>query len=256
MFNPKGSNKAVKTNEEIKIMKSAGQICAQALKKVLENVHVGQSCFVLDKIAQETINERGATSSFMTVDDYQWTICTTVNDQVVHGIPKERVLKKGDIVGIDIGALFEGFHSDMATTVGVGDIDPDTKKFLAVGRKTLKEAITKAKIGNRVGDISEAIQKGIEQAGYNVVKNLTGHGIGRQLHEDPIIPCFGKRGIGPKILENMVLAIEIIYTQGSSQVKLEKDNWTIVTSDGSLGGLFEQTVAVTQNGPIVLTPYL
>lgn len=245
----------VKTGEEIELMKISGKICSEVLKKVIEKVKIGVSCKNLDEIARNEIGKRGAGSSFMTVDDYRWTICTTVNEEVVHGTPKKRKLQEGDILGIDIGALYKGYHSDMAVSLGVGKIAEEKQKFLEVGKKTLKWAIDKARIGNRIGDISWAVQDGIESRGYSVVRNLTGHGIGKELHEDPIVPCFGKKGTGPKILENMVLAIEVIYTQGAGEVKLGKDGWTISSSDGSLGGLFEQTIAITKNGPIVLTPY-
>lgn len=237
-------------------MKISGKINAQALKKVLENVKVGVTCFALDKIAKQEIEKRGASPSFMTVDNYKWTICTTLNEQVVHGIPTKQPLKDGDILGIDIGALYYGFHSDMAITVPICKVSPAVENFLKVGKKTLEKAISCAKIGNRIGDISATIQRNIESAGYSIVKSLTGHGIGRELHEEPMIPGFGKSKTGPKIRQNMVLAIEVIYNQGSGDVKLEKDNWTITSVDGSLAGLFEQTVAVTKNGPIVLTPYL
>lgn len=246
----------VKTDKEIELMKISGSICARALKKVLENVRQGITTGELDQIAKEAIEKGHASSSFMTVEDYQYTICTTINDQVVHGIPGKSQLKDGDILGIDIGALYMGFHSDMAISVPVGKVTDSVKNFLAVGKKTLEKAITMVKVGDRIGDISATIQSGIEEAGYSVVKSLTGHGVGRKLHEEPFIPGFGKIGTGPKILENMVLAIEVIYTQGSDQVKLEKDGWTISSVDGSFGGLFEQTVAVSKNGPIVLTPYL
>ena len=248
--------KLVKSENEIELMKISGKISAQVLKKVLENVKIGVTCFALDKIARQEIEKKGATPSFMTVDDYKWTICTTVNQQVVHGIPNKQPLKNGDILGVDIGALYHGCHSDMAITIPIGKVSPAVEKFLEVGKKTLEKAISCAKIGNRIGDISATIQQGIESAGYSIVKSLTGHGIGRELHEEPMIPGFGKSGTGPKILENMVLAIEVIYTQGSGEVKLEKDNWTISSVDGSLAGLFEQTVLITGNGPIVLTPYL
>ena len=256
MENLKVSSSVVKTNQEIELMKISGRICAQALKKVLENVKIGVTCFALDKIAKQEIEKKGATPSFMTVDNYKWTICTTVNQQVVHGIPNKQSLKNGDILGIDIGALYHDFHSDMAITIPIGKISPAVEKFLATGKKTLEKAIDCARIGNRIGDISATIQRNIESAGYSIVKSLTGHGIGRELHEEPMIPGFGKSGTGPKILENMVLAIEVIYTQGLGEVKLEKDNWTILSVDGSLAGLFEQTVLITGNGPIVLTPYL
>ena len=237
-------------------MQISGKICAQVLKKIRENIEVGVSCHHLDQIAKEELQKLGATPSFMTVDNYQWSICTTVNEQVVHGIPTNRILQEGDILGVDVGALYQGFHSDMAITVSVGRISRETERFLEVGTKILKEAIEQAKVGARVGDISATIHEMIEGATYSVVKDLTGHGIGRSLHEDPPVPGFGKRGTGPKILANMTLAIEVIYTQGSGQVSLEDDGWTITSRDGSLAGLFEQTILTAKNGPIVLTPYL
>ena len=249
-------NTQVKTEKEIEIMKQAGQICAEALKSVLLEVKVGVSCAFLDQIAQKEIESRGASSSFKTVDDYKWTICTTINEQVVHGIPTDYKLKDGDVLGIDIGAQFQGFHSDMAISVPVGNVGENAKKFLDVGRETLKKAISKAMPGARIGDISQTIGDNVEKAGFMPVRILTGHGVGSELHEEPMVPCFGKNGTGPAILANMVLAIEVIYTEGAAELKLEKDNWTFSTKDGSLGGLFEQTVAVTKAGPIVLTPYL
>lgn len=248
--------KAVKRDREIEIMKISGKIASIALKKVLDNIKPGVKCSFLDKIARNEIENRGAKPSFMTVDDYKWTICATINDEVVHGIPGDKILLEGDIIGIDIGALYEGYHSDLAISVPVGKITPDKEKFLNTGRETLKKAISKAIPGVKIGDISATIQGGVEKEGYSVVKNLTGHGVGRELHEEPMIPCFGKAGTGEAIKEKMTLAIEVIYAQGSGEVKVEDDNWTISTRDGSLGGLFEQTIAVTKNGPIVLTPYL
>lgn len=251
----KVKNNYVKSKSEIEIMKKAGEICSYAMKKVLATVKVGAVCSELDNIAREEIEKAGATSSFMTVDDYKWTICTTINDQVVHGIPTETALKEGDILGVDIGACYKEYHSDMAISVPIGKIGTEDQKFLEIGKKTLKKAISAALIGNYIGDISQTIQDNIEGAGFSVVKNLTGHGIGKSLHEEPMVPGFGKRKTGPKIRKNMVLAIEVIYAKGSGEIKLEKDNWTISTRDGSLGGLFEQTVAITDKGPIVLTPY-
>ena len=248
--------KNIKNDQEIELMTIAGKICSEALNEVLKYVDSGVSCSQLDKVAHDFLEKRGATSSFMTIDDYKWTICTTINEQVVHGIPTDRALANGDILGIDIGACYLGFHSDMARTVPIGEVSKSTKHFLEVGKITLVEAVDQARVGNTIGDISATIQKGVEGAGYSVVRSLTGHGIGRELHEKPFIPGFGKRGIGPAICENMVLAIEVIYTQGSPDVRLEKDGWTIATVDESLGGLFEQTVAVTRDGPIVLTPYI
>lgn len=246
----------IKTEKEIEIMKKSGEICALALKKVLENVKPGVTCLALDKIAREEIEKRGATSSFMSVEDYKYTICTTINEQVVHGIPTARKLAEGDILSIDIGALYRGYHSDLAITVPVGKISKDTQAFIDTGKQTLKNALRQIKVGNKIGDISQSIQKGIEDAGYSIVRSLTGHGVGTELHEDPMIPGFGEKGSGPQIKENMTLAVEVIYTKGSGKVGLENDNWTITSTDGSLGGLFEQTVAVKRSGPIVLTPYL
>lgn len=246
----------IKTKDEIEIMKTSGKICANALKKVLEAIKPGVKLIDLDKIAQQSIESQGAKPSFKTVDDYKWTICTTVNDQVVHGIPNGRTLKEGDIIGIDIGALYNGYHSDLAISVPVGGISKETQDFLETGRITLEKAISYAKDGNTIGDISSVIQESIESKGYSIVKNLTGHGVGRQLHEEPMVPGFGKQGHGPKIKKGMVLAIEVIYAKGSGDVILEDDQWTISTKDGSLGGLFEKTVAITGSGPIVLTPYL
>ncbi len=245
-----------KEPQEIELMKKSGAICAKALSEVLKHVKPGVKCSQLDDIAQAEIESQGASSSFMTVDDYKWTICTTINDQVVHGIPTNRVLCDGDVLGIDIGALYKGYHSDQAISVPVGTISKDTEDFLKIGKETLIEAISNAVVSNNIGDISATIQGKIEAAGYNVVKNLTGHGIGTELHEEPIIPCFGKPGKGPKIQKNMTLAIEVIYARGSAEVILEKDNWTISTKDGTLGGLFEQTILVTDNRPIIMTPYL
>lgn len=237
-------------------MKISGHIAAKALKKAFLSVKQGVRTIELDKIAQQEIERLGAAPSFTTVEGYRWATCITVNEEVVHGIPSERELKEGDIVSIDTGAVYQGYHSDVATTVPVGKVTREVQKFLDVGAKTLVSAISQTKIDNRIGDISETIQAMIEGAGYSIVKSLTGHGVGRQLHEEPLVPGFGKRGTGPKIKEGMTLAIEAIYAQKSGDVFLKKDGWTISTKDGSLGGLFEQTLAVTKNGPIVLTPYL
>lgn len=245
-----------KTEKEIEIMRVSGKICAKALKKVLENIKPGILYQKLDLIAESEIRARGATPSFMTVDDYKWTICTTVNEQVVHGIPQQAPLREGDIIGIDIGAFYKGYHSDLAITVPVGKVAAETQKFLDVGKKTLKQAIENAKVGNTIGDISQTIQKGIESQGYSIVESLTGHGVGKNLHEDPLVPGVGREGQSPKILKNMTLAIEVIYAKGSGDVVLDKDGWTISTKDKSPAGLFEQTVLISDNGPIVLTPYL
>lgn len=246
----------VKTRQELELMKVSGAICARALKKVLENLKVGVTGIELDDIARAEIEKEGATSSFRTVDDYKWTICITFNEQVVHGIPTKRKVENGDIVSIDIGALYKGYHSDMATSKIVGQNSGEVSKFLEVGQQALEKAIKQARPGGKVGDISSTLQQTIEAAGYDIVKNLTGHGVGKELHEDPMIPGFGKKGVGPTLQEGMTIAIEAIYAQKSGDVYIENDNWTITTKDHSLGGLFEKTIAIGKSGPIVLTPYL
>lgn len=237
-------------------MKISGKITAQALKEVLKNVKPGVLMSDLDHVAKNFIEKLGAKSSFTTVDNYKWTTCITKNSEVVHGIPRAIPIESGDIVSIDIGVIYKSLHTDMAITVPVGEVSPPVKKFLEIGRSTLEKAIEKTTIGNRIGDISQTVQANIEGSGYSVVKSLTGHGVGHELHEEPPIPGFGKKHTGPSVLKGMTLAIEVIYAQGSGEVTLGKDGWTISTVDGSLAGLFEQTVLVTKSGPIVLTPYL
>ena len=237
-------------------MKISGRIAAVALKKALGNINPDVLCTDLEKIVSSYITKAKAKPSFATVDDYKWATCITLNNQVVHGIPKPVRLKEGDIISVDTGAIYKGLHSDMAITVPVGKVSASTLHFLQIGKKTLAKAIKQARVGNRIGDISSTIQQNIESAGYSIVKSLTGHGIGYELHEEPMVPGFGQNGTGPKIQEGMTLAIEVIYAQGSGEVYLEKDGWTITTQDGSLAGLYEQTIAVAQKGPIVLTPYI
>lgn len=234
----------------------SGKIAAQALKRVLANLNTNVLFSRLDKIAHDFILSAGAQPSFTTVDDYQYTTCITKNSEVVHGIPRPIPANDGDIISIDTGAVYKGLHSDIATTVPVGQIPPSTQKFLNVGKSTLSLAIEQARVGNTIGDISSTIGENVQSAGYSVVKSLTGHGVGYQLHEEPMIPGFGKKHTGAKIKEGMTLAIEVIYAQGSGEVLLQKDGWTISTVDGSLAALFEQSILVAKNGPIVLTPYL
>ena len=243
----------LKTTKEIEIMKRAGQITAAALKEVEKNIKIGVSTKRLDQIAEKVIKSFGAESSFKKVEGYKYTICSTPNDWVVHGIPGSYLLKNGDVIGIDIGAYFKGYHSDMAHTYLVGEVSEEKKRFLKVGEKTLWKALKEVKVGNKIGDISNVIQTTVEGSGYSVVKELVGHGVGKKLHEDPIIPGIGKKGKGLDIKEGMVLAIEIIYNMGKPQVELLRDGWTIATKDREPSGLYERTVAVTSKGPVVLT---
>jgi methionyl aminopeptidase len=241
----------VKTPQEIELMRESGKISALALKNVISAVKTGVTLKELDKIAEKTILNAGAKPSFKMVEGYQYTTCLNINAGVVHGIPGSYILKKGDLLSIDLGAFYKGFHSDLSWTLEVES--NEEQKFVETGKEALEVAIFNCVVGNHVGDISNAIQTVVERAGYTVSRDLVGHGVGRDLHEDPYVPGYGKKGSGPLLKEGMVLAIEIIYQKGSPKLVLEDDNWTLSTADNSLSGLFEHSVAVTKNGPVVLT---
>lgn len=247
----------VRTEEQLSLMRESGRICALALKTVLASVKPGVTTLELDKIAEDEIKRLGGESSFKTVEEYPYTICVSVNDDVVHGLPTDYALQSGDKIGIDIGALYNGWHSDLAESVLVDEqgASEETKKFLATGKQALLTAIDQARVGNKVGDISAAMQQIVEKEGYSVVRALTGHGVGTQLHEEPMIPCFGKKGKGETLLKNMTIAIEVIYNMGSYDVRWKnQDGWTISTYDGKLSGLFERTVHITESDAEILTP--
>lgn len=234
-------------------MHKAGQITVAAMREVSKKIQPGIKTSELDNIAEGIIKKLGGESSFKKVRGYKHSICVTPNDWVVHGIPGSYTLVSGDVIGVDLGAYYKGFHSDMAQTYVVGKVSEKTEKFLSVGKKALDGAIKKIKIGSRIGDISNTIQEIVEGAGYSIVRELVGHGVGRDLHEDPLIPGVGKKGTGAVIKEGMVLAVEIIYNQGSQKIQLLDDGWSISTKDGSISGLFERTVTPTKKGPLVLT---
>lgn len=241
-----------RTKEEVKLMRRSGFMAAKALKKVIEAAKPGVNLIKLDLLAEDEIARLGGKSSFKTVSGYKWTTCLTLNHEVVHGIPRDIVLQEGDILGIDLGALYKGWHSDTAWSVVVGG---GKLEFLEKGEQSLWNAIDQAVEGKRIGDISSAIQETIEGAGYSVVRALVGHGVGRQLHEKPEIPGVGKKGVGMILESGMTLAIESIYTAGLPEVALEGDGWTISSKDGSLAGLFEMTVVVGKNKAEVLTDW-
>ncbi|HEY4694694.1 MAG TPA: type I methionyl aminopeptidase [Candidatus Nanoarchaeia archaeon] len=243
----------LKNKREIEVMQQAGRISALAMKQVAKNIRPGVTTKQLDDIVEGVFKENKVEAAFKKVDNYQYSICVTPNEQVVHGLPSDYKLKEGDIIGIDLGCSLSGYNSDMAQTFAVGRVTPEVEKFLKVGQETLWKAIEQAKVGNRVGDISSTIQESIEGAGFSVVKELVGHGVGKTLHEDPMIPGRGRRGTGGVLEEGLVIAIEVIYNQGKPKVVMLPDGWTITTADGSLAGLFEKTVAVTRKGPVVLT---
>ena len=249
----------IKSKVEIEKMKRSGKAAATVLKRIGEAIAPGVSTADLERISRETIAEVNATSSFLGYqlpdhDPYPATICTSINDVVIHGIPNKRdVLREGDIIGIDSAVSIDGYHGDNAYTFPVGDISPSAERLLKVTRDSLYDAIAEAKPRNRIGDISSKLQDGAESQGFSVLQSFAGHGIGRSLHEAPEIPCLGVAGRGLRLRPGMVLAIETMVNIGLSDVEMAADGWTITTLDGSLSALFEHTVAVLSDGPEILT---
>jgi methionyl aminopeptidase len=247
----------LKTSQEIEIMAAGGAILARVIKSVLEKAEAGVTTLELDTYAEKLIRESGATPSFKMDKKYSFATCMCVNDMVVHGVPSDYQLKNGDILGVDCGVFYQGFHTDASWTVEIRKQKAESKNiFLETGERALELAIEKCVSGNHVGDISQVIGEVVTQAGYSPVKQLVGHGVGHDLHEDPEIPCYlrGRVENTEEIKLGMVFAVEVIYNQGKSPVVYHNDDgWTIVTRDGLPSGLFEHTVAVTENGPKVLT---
>lgn len=249
----------IKNRTEIEKMRRSGQAAATVLKRIGEAIGPGVSTADLESISREAIAELDATSSFLGYqlpqhEPYPATICTSINDVVIHGIPDENhVLKDGDIIGIDTAVSIDGYHGDNAYTFPVGDISPEAERLLEVTRTSLYDAIAEAKPGNRIGDISFKLQNGAESNGFSVLQSFSGHGIGRSLHEAPEIPCLGVPGRGLRLRPGMVLAIETMVNVGLPDVHILPDGWTITTVDGSLSALFEHTVAVLSDGPEILT---
>jgi methionyl aminopeptidase len=244
----------IKTDQEIQLMRKAGKIVGDTLAILQEAVRPGITTAELDKIAEDYIRKCGAVPSFKGYYGFPASICASVNSEVVHGFPsKEVVLKEGDIISIDCGAIINGFHGDAARTFPVGKISSDAQKLIDVTRESFFKGVEKAVIGNRLSDISHAIQEYAESFGYSMVRDFVGHGIGRSMHEDPEVPNFGRPGRGPKLLKGMVLAIEPMVNMGDFHVKVLSNDWTVVTVDGSLSAHYENTVAITENGPELLT---
>ncbi len=246
----------IKSTKEQDLMRQSGKIAAKALKASLEAAKPGVSGLELDKIAAEMIYSNKGDLSYKTVPGYKWATCVTLNEQVVHGIPTERKIEEGDLVSVDLAAMYEGWHTDTAWTVLVGKDDEDKSRFLKVGEEALFLGIKQAVEGNTIGDISSAIQERVEnQAGYHVVRSLVGHGVGKKLHEDPQVPGYGKKGTGLLLEEGMTLAIEVIYAKGTGKVALDDDGWTYSSADGSLSGLFEMSVLVKKKEAEILTDW-
>lgn len=250
---------------ELDLMRESGRITGLALNKCLQNIKVGVSALDIDKIATEEIRRNKAQLAFPTVENYGFATCITFNEQVVHGIPTNRTVSPGDVVSVDVGAIFKGWFTDAAWSVlvsGQGIGDPQRggeqekkKKFLQVGEQALADGISQAIEGNKIGDISAAIQKKVEGAHFSVVRSLVGHGVGERLHEDPQVPGFGQAHTGPTLIKGMTLAIEVIYNYGKPEVQLEKDGWTVSSADGLLSSLFEMSVIVGKERVEILTDF-
>ncbi|NOW07051.1 type I methionyl aminopeptidase [Clostridium beijerinckii] len=243
----------VKNHDEIAIMRKAGRIVGETLLLLEKEVKPGVTTANLDRIAEEFITKHGAKPSFKGLYGFPSSLCISVNEQVIHGFPGEYVLKEGDIVSIDCGAFFDGFHGDAARTFSVGEVSVGAQRLIDITRESFFQGIKFAKQGNKLTDISHEIQSYVEAAGFSVVRDFVGHGIGRKVHEDPNVPNFGKSGRGPKLLEGMVLAIEPMVNAGTYKVKTLKDGWTVVTADSSLSAHYENTVAILSDGPEILT---
>jgi methionyl aminopeptidase len=243
-----------KSSAEIERIARAGALVAETIAHVGERIEPGITTLELDHIAEKYIRANGGIPTSMGYKQYPRAICISLNDVVVHGIPDGRVVEEGDLITIDVGVTLGGAIADSAYTFGVGAIDPESQRLLDVCQDALAAGIAEAKLGNRIGDISHAVQEIVENAGFAVVKSLVGHGVGRYYHEDPHVPNFGEPGRGPRLSEGMTIAIEPMITIGGPGVWLAEDGWTISTDDGSRAAHFEHTVAILPDGPRILTP--
>jgi methionyl aminopeptidase len=242
-----------KSTREIERMAKAGEVVVAVLERIGEAIQPGTTTAELDRIAEDLIRSRGGVPTFKGYRGFPASICASPNDMVVHGIPGAYGLGEGDLISIDVGVTLDGLVADSAYTFAVGDVDPDTQRLLEACQAALEAGVAAARPGNRVGDISSAVQQVTEEAGFAVVRTLVGHGVGRSMHEEPQIPNFGEPGRGPELTPGMTLAIEPMITAGGHDVVIADDGWSISTADGSLSAHFEHTVAVTEDGPRVLT---
>ena len=243
----------LKSKREIELLKEAGHIVYLTHQYLRPHIKAGIKTKELDRLAEEFIRSKGATPSFKGYEGFPSTLCISINDEVVHGFPSDRVLQDGDIISIDIGACYKGYHGDSAWTYTVGEVSDDAKYLLEHTEKALYEGIKQAKVGNRIGDISYAVEKYATEHNLGVVKELVGHGVGTSVHEAPDVPNYGTKGTGPKIRDGMVIAIEPMLTLGSPDIYVEDNDWTVVTIDSSLSAHFEHTIAITNEGVIILT---
>ncbi len=244
----------LKTAREISAMRDAGRISARALRLAGQAVEPGVSTYEIDTIVRKYIEGEGAKPSFLGYGGFPASACISVNNVVIHGIPSKKIiLKEGDIVSIDVGAYYNGFHGDNAWTFPCGKVSDEAQALMDATKESLFEGIKAAVVGARIGDIGSTVQRYVEERGYAVVRDFTGHGVGAKLHEDPAVPNYGTAGRGTRLLPGMVIAIEPMVNAGTHKVNILKDEWTTVTADGKLAAHFEHTIAITQNGPIILT---
>lgn len=243
----------IKSKEEIEIMAEGGKILAKIIKELEKKVRPGITTKELDRVAETLIFKFGGTPSFKGYEGFPVALCTSINEELVHAVPSQRKLKEGDVLSLDLGMKYQGYHSDMAITLPVGKISPEAQRLIRVTKKALKRGIKKARTGNTFGDIGNTIQRYVESQGFNVVRDLCGHGIGRELHEEPKILNYGKRHSGPEIKEGMTFCLEPMVTVGDWKLKKSKDGHGFETADGSLSCHFEHMMAVTKNGVKVLT---
>ena len=245
----------LKTDEEIEILRENNLLVSRVLAEVGRNIRPGVTTRQLDKIAEEYIRSYGAEPAFLGYQGFPASACISVNEQVVHGIPGDRVIEEGDIVSVDLGTFLKGFVGDSAYTFAVGDVGQEARQLLEVTKEALCKGVAQAKVGNRIGDISAAVQQHAESFGYGVVRELVGHGVGRKMHEDPEVPNFGARGRGPLLKEGMVICIEPMINMGTKAVVFERDGWTVRTRDRKPSAHFEYAVAIRRDGPDVLTDF-
>jgi methionyl aminopeptidase len=243
----------IKSAREIELMRVSGKITARTLTMLMQSVRAGMTTEEVDRMAEQSIRSMGGTPTFIGYNGYRHTICASVNDEVVHGIPSTRVLQDGDLLSIDIGTTLDGYVSDSAVTVAIGNVSEAAKRLMRVTQECLMLGIAQMQAGNRLGDIGHAVQVHAERHGYGVVRQLVGHGIGTKMHEEPQVPNYGTAGQGTLLRPGLVLAIEPMITEGTFEVETLDDGWTVVTEDGKLAAHFEHTIAVTNEGPRILT---
>ena len=244
----------LKTSKELAKMRKAGAIAAQALQAGGAAIRPGVTTGEVDRAIKRFIVSKGAKPSFLGYGGFPGSACISVNEEVIHGIPGKRILREGDIVSIDVGALYDGYHGDTAATFAVGAVDTQAQTLMDATRESLQAALAVMRVGARIGDIGSAVQSYVEERGFGVVHEYVGHGVGRNLHEAPEVPNYGRPGHGVRLVAGMVLAVEPMITQHSPAIRELSDGWTIVTADKGLAAHFEHTIAITESGPVILTP--